>query len=678
MLAWRNLSQGRMLAFLSVLSVALGSAMTIAADVISGAMMNAFIESGDALTFLKGLIDELDRALVMIGVGISIAAGFVIYNAFAMTVTQRRRQIGALRSLGMTRLQVMKVVLLEALVIAVLGTTLGLIAGPLLGSGTIAMMKVIFGGGLFVFAASGPGASSILTALLSGVIITLLVVLLPARSAARTSPLQVLRLESALGVSGYPHRYVIVGGLGIAFLVTWLAISPPGEWVEPPWDFVLTGLVTMFWLACLASYLPLMIDVVGKRGRSALRRIFGASGQLAADNLLRGHRRVILTVQALAVALTLVVGMTGVMAFFIDELMLSKISAMSAEEMWIIAPFDITQGMSAYSKLETVALSTDVLEELRDDYSDRLQVAEAKFVIAPELSFFGESYFSLVVNTHVASSFGDLFFSFIEGNWETAVANMESGCGVLITPRVASKNDVTLGENFMVTGQDGPVECMVAGIGSSLVNASIINDSVGDAFGNLKPMSAVGMAMPETDIGRLELDLSASLERYSNVYVTHIETMTEMQTEILGKLPYIFNALLLLAILAAALGVVNTSMINVAERRRELSLLRVVGASRWQVRNVIVAEAALMGVIGGLLGLVAGAGITIILPMVYGANSWGFPDLDLWGAAWRSAQPAILNGIFGIIVTPVISACAASLPLRSILRGPAIEINETD
>ncbi|MCJ7624968.1 MAG: hypothetical protein MUO76_15815, partial [Anaerolineaceae bacterium] len=103
MLAWRNLSQARTLTFLSVLSVALGAAMTIATDVISAAMMNAFIESGDALTFLKGLLDELDRALVMIGVGISIAAGFVIYNAFAMTVNQRRRQIGALRSLGMTR-----------------------------------------------------------------------------------------------------------------------------------------------------------------------------------------------------------------------------------------------------------------------------------------------------------------------------------------------------------------------------------------------------------------------------------------------------------------------------------------------------------------------------------------------------------------------------------------------
>lgn len=119
-------------------------------------------------------------------------------------------------------------------------------------------------------------------------------------------------------------------------------------------------------------------------------------------------------------------------------------------------------------------------------------------------------------------------------------------------------------------------------------------------------------------------------------------------------------------------------MINVTERRRELGLLRVVGASRRQVRNVVVAEAALMGVIGGVFGLVAGAGITIILAVVYGGNTWGFPDLDLWGAAWRSVQLATINGLFGIIVTPIISACAAALPVRTILRSNAIETMRTD
>lgn len=478
----------------------------------------------------------------MIGVGVSIAAGFVIYNAFAMAVSQRRRQIGALRSLGMTRVQVMKVVLLEALVIAVLGTALGLVIGPLLGSSTIGLMKMIFGGGLFVFAASSPGISSMLTASLSGIFVTMLSVLLPARSAARTSPLQALRPESAPTLSGRSVRYGVVGGLGIVILVTWLAVFPPGEWVDPPWDFVMTGLVTMIWLACLVSCLLLIINAVGKGGRSNIRRIFGTSGQLAADNLQRGHRRVSLTILALALALTMIVSMTGGMEFFVNELMLSKISALSGAGMWILSPFDISLGMSAYNKLETVALSIEALEALRNNYSDRVQVVEAKFVIVPELSFFGVSYFSFVVKPHAVSSFGDPFFSFIEGDWETAIAKMESGCGVLITPHIASKNNVALGKNFIVTGQDGPVECAVAGIGSTLVNASIISDTVGDSFGDLKPMSAIVMALPGRDIQALELDLTASLDSYPNVYLTRIETMTELQVEMLDKLPCVQRA----------------------------------------------------------------------------------------------------------------------------------------
>jgi len=125
---------------------------------------------------------------------------------------------------------------------------------------------------------------------------------------------------------------------------------------------------------------------------------------------------------------------------------------------------------------------------------------------------------------------------------------------------------------------------------------------------------------------------------------------------------------------AFALGVVNTTVTSVAERRRELGLLRAVGATQRQVSAVVTGEAALMGLIGGGLGLVAGAGVVVILALTYGGNGWGVPDLDLWGAAYRSVQPALLNGLVGLVATPFICAGAAWLPVRSILRGRAIEM----
>ena len=80
-----------------------------------------------------------------------------------------------------------------------------------------------------------------------------------------------------------------------------------------------------------------------------------------------------------------------------------------------------------------------------------------------------------------------------------------------------------------------------------------------------------------------------------------------------------------------------------------------------------------MGGIGGLLGLVAGVGLTLIFVAVNGANLWGVSDLPLWSAAWTSLRPAIFNGCVGLVAAPLICAGAAWLPARAMLRGRAVE-----
>ena len=166
------------------------------------------------------------------------------------------------------------------------------------------------------------------------------------------------------------------------------------------------------------------------------------------------------------------------------------------------------------------------------------------------------------------------------------------------------------------------------------------------------------------------------MARYPGTEMSDLESMAELQVQVMDRLPDMLNALLLLAILSAALGIVNTTMMSVAERQRELGLLRAVGATRRQVMAVVTGEAALMGLIGGGMGLVAGAGVVVILAVTYGGNGWGIPDLDLWRAAWRSVQPALFNGLVGLIAAPFISAGAAWLPVRALLRGSAIETME--
>ncbi len=178
---------------------------------------------------------------------------------------------------------------------------------------------------------------------------------------------------------------------------------------------------------------------------------------------------------------------------------------------------------------------------------------------------------------------------------------------------------------------------------------------------------------PGVDRADLKADLAALVARYPNAHLNEPEGMYEAQLQVMDALPDMLNALLLLAIVAGAMGVVNTTTMSVTERQRELGLLRAVGATRRQVTAIVAGEAALMGLIGGGLGLVAGAGIIVILAVTYGGNAWGTPDLDLWGAAWRSVQPALFNGLVGLVAAPFICAGAAWLPVQAILRGSAIE-----
>src|SRR5512139_959138 len=104
-LAWRNLRQHSTRTSLSILAIALGVATIIASSMTSQSIINA-IGANEMMASMQGIIDQLGDTMQMAGVGIGLVAGFMVFNAFLMSITQRRQQIGALRSLGMTRRQV--------------------------------------------------------------------------------------------------------------------------------------------------------------------------------------------------------------------------------------------------------------------------------------------------------------------------------------------------------------------------------------------------------------------------------------------------------------------------------------------------------------------------------------------------------------------------------------------
>ncbi len=668
----RNLGAQRVRTLLGSGIVALGVGTVIGVNIASAAILNSLSSSPDAQAFIGGLLDQFDQLLMGIGLMITLVTGFLMFNSFFLSVTQRRRQIGALRLLGVTQRQVLRMVFAEAVLIGTFGALLGILVGPLFGKGSISLIEAALGEGIFTFQDSLATFEDLLIPAGLGLGVTLLAVLLPARRAASLHPLEALRVHSPERISPdsrFPARLGLI--LGLLLLIT-LAVLRLSGLPRPPWDGLAPVLAEGLWLTALGVSLPAVIGVFGRLIGKLLGQALPGVGRLIADNFRRERLRVTLVVSSFALGLALVCALTGFIRFAWEELFGPRVQGVMKLQAWMVTPFDIEAGMAAYSQMENLRLSPEVTEVVKDAVGDRGRVMEWHFIVVPELSFLGETYFSFLADPASLQLAGDAFFAFIDGDWGFAGPIMRSGCGVLIAPLIAERNKLSLGDSFSVTGLDGPVTCRVAGIGSPYVGASLISMAAGPAFGvvphEIQPIVLLVWPLPGADRVLLAEDLDSALKAYPSVQFSSLAALTALQEQVMESLPVMISGLSFLAVLAAALGVLNTTMLSLFERQRELTLLHTLGATLGQVRYLVIGEAALIGFVGAGYGIIAGVGGLLIFIMTFSGRSWGIPNLDVWGAAVRAAPPALVTGLIGLAVSPVMSAAGAWIVWRGLFR----------
>lgn len=683
LLALRALVAHRLRTLLSALAVALGVAMITGAGVFRSGVEASWTAGENKFAF----ITEISN-LVFGGAGLMMlaAAGFLIYNAFAMHVTQQRRQIGLLRSLGMARGQVLRLTLVEALGTGGLGTVLGLLGGPLVGHGLLAAMAyfgVEVGTGVVA-----PGGVAL--AVVMGLGISLLAALVPARRAAGVSPLAALRDEQAtsshpvVGV-GARRRWNAKtrwGGVLLGVLWAYLALFPPGTWsgYHPPLDYILAGGLWGGWWVGLLLLTPFLLGGAVNLAQRGWRRSGGAIGRLLGDNLGRAPERLRLTALTFAVALLMMVTTGGFVAFGNDVLVRRLAAQALREQAWYVYPFSRAEGLGQLSGFQADAPGLDpaVIAEVERLAAGRTQVEPLYMAVVPEISSPFPGFPSLVtLSPERLARPGQ--FTLVAGSWETALPLLRTGCGLLVSPAVAGRHSVGVGGTLTVTGRSGPVTCTVAAIGAggfapmSFIGPGALAEFVAPGQ---TPDSLQLRPLPGADVLTLDADLSALVARYGEdkVYVSRPEDELRSITGTSDQLVAVFNGLLLLAVGAGALGSVNTTLVSILERRRELGLLRAVGATRRQVAWLVVGEAALVGLLGALLGILAGLGTSAIYALTYGGITFGLVDLPLWPAVGEIVWPALRNGLPGLVAAPLLAGVAAWLAARAVLRGPAIEM----
>ncbi len=679
-LVWRFLREHRLRALLSGLAISFGVGIIITADLVGASLLEALLNADiEGAEITHGFVSEqFDVMISVVGYVLIAAAGFVVFNAFTMTISQRQQQIGVLRSLGMTRRQIMRLVLAEGLILALLGVAVGLLAGPLLGYGVIALLELIVGNILSFASTPALSATAVFQAVFLGITVTLVSIWWPARRASRVPPLvalQTANLQAADETDSKQKRWLT--GLGLVLLLgtaVFVLLAVPGNWADAPTNTLLTVGLIAVWLLGWWFCLPAIIRLAGRATRRLLHR-WGANGRLIGDNLQRETNRVRLTIVTLALGLVMIVGMTGFMKFMMDELFGTSLNRITEKQSWAVFPFGLEGGVMSVVEADTMYISLEDVAAIETAVGDVAVVAPTYFVFVPELSFLGDSYFSYVLDPDIPRQEKG-YFEFSEGNWEDAWPYLQEGCGLLLAPVVAQRNEAKLYNSLTITTPHGPLECTIAGIGRPFMNASIINFGVKDYFDLTEP---VGVAVfPHDDVNGAEFNrrMETLGEQLPHLWPTSLVDYASILTSVTDLFAVTLNVLLLLIVVAAAFGVVNTMVMSVIARRSELGLLRAIGATRRQIKTILVGEATLMGLIGGFLGAAIGLGAVVILILAYGGRSWGILEMDLWAVTGRTLPSALRNSLVGLPLLPLVAGAAAWLPLNSLLRGTTIETLE--
>ncbi|MEV0122400.1 FtsX-like permease family protein [Streptomyces sp. NPDC050703] len=564
----------------------------IAAELGSGHKLETADEQAEsAASDLGGFLDVIKY--VMLGfAGVAVLVGvFLIVNTFSMLIAQRTRELGLLRALGADRGQVRRSVLVEALLLGLVGATLGLAAGIGLALGLIELMGV-FGMNLRSTEMVVSGATPV-AAYVVGVGVTFVAAYLPARRAAHVSPMAALADAEIAGV-GRPLRVRAVVGsvvaLGGAAALVGCAVAGRTSTAAS-----LLGLGIALTLVATVVAGPLLVRPVIRVLGGAFPAVFGPVGRMSQRNALRNPRRTGATAAALMVGLALVGGLSVASASMtksFDQQIDATLGADFVVQNSNFMPFspEVTDRVEDIEGAGLVVRQRFAPVELSLPDGEKVETTAAGY--DPRLD-------------DVAK------VTYAEGSSRAALAPGHIG----MDKEFAAEHRVRVGDELPVvfpekrkatltvgalTDQDAPEGFGVTGglfLGLGTVEKYVPGGQDAAVYVN----AAAG-----TDPGTLRERLEKALDPYPQVQVRDQADYKELIRRQIAVMLYLVYALLGLAIVIAVLGVVNTLALSVVERTREIGLLRAIGLGRRQLRRMIRLESVVIAVFGAVLGLALG------------------------------------------------------------------------
>ncbi len=593
-------------------------------------------EIRDSLQFLT--IALLAFAAIALFVG-----SFVIFNVFSITVAQRTREFGMLRTLGASRRQILTTVLIEGLIIGLIGSIIGLFVGYGLAAGLSAILKAV--GADLPANALQVLPRTIIVSLLIGVGVTVVSSLIPAVRSTRVPPIAALSETLVLGgrnrIFVRTAIAVLLGAAGLVLIATALISGKDGGSGAAQ---IGGGAVAV--LIAISIFAPKLVAPAARVIGAPLERMGGLTGRLARENSQRNPSRTAVTAAALMIGLALIAfvtifasGLSSSVNKVIDDQLPGEITLQGPGG---VQPFPAA-AIGAVQDLEGVEAASGVR------YAS-VKVDGEKAAIS---SVDPAEIVKVYTVTWKDGSDADL----------TGLTDDE----IVIGESLASSIGVGIGDKVTLTSQKGrefgfKVSAIMETDSISLAGEGIITQrAMARDFD--QDLDAVGLVKldPGADTDKTQTAIEDVLKKpFPTVEVLNQGELKDQQKQLINGLLAMIYVLLALAVIVSLVGIVVTLILSIYERTRELGMLRAVGMSRRQVKRMVRYEAVITAIIGAVSGLVVG----VIFAFLIG--------IPLGGDGFELSYP-VVTLIIILILTGLAGVIAAIYPARKAAKLDVLE-----
>jgi len=606
-----------------------------------------------SVTYPAGQGQRMQQMLSNYQIGLNFLSGialfvgaFLIYNAFAMTVVERTREFGMLRTVGMTRKQIIFQVIMEALTQGIIGSALGAAAGILGARGLTGLMEPLLGADL----SSGMTVpiNVLILSIGVGIFVTLISALIPSIQAGRVSPIAALKVRGK-SQEGWMTHSGWKFGLGMLIISTVILIWNPFSF-DP--QFILGSMTVFLMFGGVTLIIPATIHIWEKITRPLTGLVYGKSGLIGSRNAGRAKIRTTLTLVALLIGVAMVLIVRIMTGAFANDL-IEWIGAYLGGDIYVHSNVslradiaDQLNGVSGVSAATPIHYQEiDIRTHSSDDETITFMAVDP-------------STYSRVTNFVFAESDNDEF---------TFLTELNSGGSIFISSVMAEKYNLGRGDELFIKTRGGFVPFNISAVVVDFYNQGLVvtgnRQDLRRYFRSNQVSTILIKAEDENEISELMTRID---QNYGKRYSLSLESNQVIREDIFTLLDQafmMFDVMGVLAVIIASLGIINTLTMNIMERTQEIGMLRAIGMTRSQVVMMVLSEAGLIGLIGGLIGVVFG----VLLSRIFltGMTAMSGYKLDF--------IVPIGGVLMGLVIALGISQLAAFQPARKAAKTNVLE-----